>query len=78
MINNADTVEKVKLIDIIQPAARSWREYQNHQINNIKDSYARVMLKYLNNNSKNILFSIDEGHSFVNSNNANVLSQMNF
>jgi hypothetical protein len=78
MINRADTVEKVKIIDIIQPATISWRQYQNNEINNIKDIYARVMLKYSDNNSRNIIMPMNEGHTFVNSNDATVLSKINF
>ncbi|MDR1820634.1 MAG: hypothetical protein LBR15_10380 [Methanobrevibacter sp.] len=77
-INNAKSPEEVKLINILQPATNSWREYHNHQINTIKDDYGRVMIKYLNNNSKNILLSVDDAKSFVNTNDATILSKMNF
>jgi hypothetical protein len=77
-INNAKSPEEVKLIDILQPATNAWREYHNHQINNIKDEYGRVMIKYLNNSSKSILLSVDDASSFVNTNDATILSKLNF
>ncbi|MDR2545839.1 MAG: DUF515 domain-containing protein [Methanobrevibacter sp.] len=77
-INNAKSPEEVKLIDILQPATNSWREYHNHQISSIKDDYGRVMIKYLNNDSKNILLSVVDAKSFVNTNDATILSKINF
>ncbi|MDR2829740.1 MAG: DUF515 domain-containing protein [Methanobrevibacter sp.] len=77
-INNAKSPEEVKLIDILQPATISWREYHDHQINTIKDDYGRVMIKYLTNDSRSILLSVDDGHLFVNANDANILSKLNF
>jgi hypothetical protein len=77
-VNNAKSPEEVKLIDILQPATISWREYHNHQINVNKDDYGRVMIKYLTDDAKSILLSVDDGHLFVNTNDATILSKLNF
>jgi hypothetical protein len=77
-IENGKTPEEVNSIDILRPATVSWRNYHNRNINIVKDNFSRVMGTYNTNNEKNIIINVDKAHELVNSNDAQILSNIEF
>jgi hypothetical protein len=77
-IENANSPEEIKTIDIIRPATESWRYYHNKEINIVKDDFNRVMVTYTANKTKNIITDVDSAHKMVADNDALVLANMEF
>ncbi|KZX15710.1 DUF515 domain-containing protein [Methanobrevibacter curvatus] len=77
-IENGKTPEEVNSIDILRPATVSWRNYHNRNINIVKDNFSRVMGTYTINNEKNLIINVDKAHELVNSNDAQILSNIEF
>ncbi|MDR0912856.1 MAG: DUF515 domain-containing protein [Methanobrevibacter sp.] len=77
-IENANSPNEVNSIDIIRPATVSWRNYQNREINSVKDNFSRVMATYTANSSRNVIMNIDEAKKIINENDGTVLSNIEF
>lgn len=85
-IEYAGTAEEIKSINILDSATKEWRFYHKSQINQNKDIFGRILMKSNNNGSENNIGNIsdnnilgdDEAISFVNSNDAKVLSKISF
>ncbi|MCK9150390.1 DUF515 domain-containing protein [Methanobacterium alcaliphilum] len=88
-INNGVTREEVLAIDVIGPATKAWRVYQNQQINTKKDRFGRVMVVYSTDtqsstdtsdqstiSQKNVILKVSEAQKFVNQSDATVLANM--
>jgi len=75
-IDGAVTPEQALAVDVLGPATKSWREYQNQQINQKKDPYNRVMITYAATGQKNVIVKVADAQTLVNEADASVLSNM--
>lgn len=77
-IEDENNVKKLRSIDILRPATEDWRSYHNSKIPSLKDNFSRIMLSYSDNNSKNVIMSVDVAKDFVKDNDARILSNIQF
>ena len=76
-IENGRNIEEVERIDILIPATKDWKSYQQKSIKSSLDKYNRTMAVY-SNESKNIILSENEAIKIVNDNDAKILSKIKF
>ena len=76
-INDADTPEEIRTINILTPATKDWKTFHKKSININQDKYNRTMLKY-GNETKNRIIPINDALKIVNENDAYSLSEMRF
>lgn len=77
-INDENNLNKVKNIDVLRAATEDWRLFHLNKIGSLKDDFGRIMLSYSSKDSKNIVLNESEAKSFVNENDAKILSDVNF
>ncbi len=83
-INSGATPEEVLAVDVLGPATKSWRTYQQTQIETKKDPFNRIMVVYSTDqtnasdvaNQKNVMMKVDDAQKFVAQNDASVLANM--
>ncbi len=76
-IEDAKNAYEVESIDIIGIATKDWKKFHLKSINTNKDHYNRTMATY-ENNTKNVILSVEEATNIVNNNNAEKLSEITF
>ncbi len=77
-IEDENNLERLKSIDVLQYATVDWREYHKSKISSSKDSFGRVMLSYYDNETKNVIMTMDDANDFVDENDAKILSNLQF
>lgn len=81
-IESGKTPEEVLAVDVLGPATKSWRKYQNQEINMKKDKFGRVMLLYntttIGNQTetKRVIMKASDTQKVVNQADAKVLANM--
>ena len=76
-INDANNVYEIKSINILKSATNDWKKFHIQSIHANTDQFNRTMAVY-ENNSRNVVMPSNEAIDFVNNNNAEKLSQMQF
>lgn len=74
-INDANSIEKLEVINIIGPATKDWKSYHIKSINLKKDKYNRTMAVYEN---ETVIMPIEDAIAIVNENDAKILSNIRF
>lgn len=69
---------EVESIDILGPATKDWKNHHIKAIGTNHDDFNRTMAIYESNTTKNAIMPTTEALSFVNNNNAEILSQVKF
>lgn len=76
-INRAHSPEEIATINVITPATKDWKSYQQKSVYANQDKFARTMAVY-SNESKNTILSTDEAIQLIYENDATILSKIKF